>query len=75
MAIRVVEITESLSRKVNLGNYQSMDVFVAAKAELTDGTSTELRAAHVKLKDDLEHCLREQLALVEKMRQEEMKGQ
>jgi hypothetical protein len=35
--LKVVEITRSYSRKVNLGNYQSEDYFCSQKAEVVEG--------------------------------------
>jgi hypothetical protein len=52
--IRITEVVLSAARKVNLGNYESKDVFCSVKAELTNGTPSELRDAHAQLTKELE---------------------
>lgn len=39
--LKVVEVTRSYSKKVNLGNYQSEDYFCSRKAEVAEGDDVE----------------------------------
>ena len=57
--IRIIEITVTQTRKINLGRldrdlqYENIDLFLSAKAELTDGTLTEYFEARKQLSDAL----------------------
>lgn len=57
--MRIVEVTVTLSRKINLGNYESTDHFISAKAELVDGTLTEFADTYTKLASALERKMDE----------------
>jgi len=45
MASRIVEVVASHSVRVNLGNYEGTEVFVSMKAEVSEGTDSQLVAA------------------------------
>ena len=49
--IRIIEMTCTKSRKINLGNYESTDIFTAVKAELTEGSVKEFEDGRRILSD------------------------
>ena len=58
--IRIIEVTASRQQKVNLGNYESADVGVFVKAELTTGDMKEFSTAAKLLADECDaHIYRE----------------
>ena len=64
--MRRMELTISMSRKVNLGNYESMDVFAAEKVELESTDAPE--AVAPTMLAELREVLRKGLERVEEGR-------
>lgn len=56
--MKIIDVTYSFSAKINLGNYQSADVFLAAKAQVDDGEDPA--AVYGQLKDWVKEKVREE---------------
>jgi len=50
--MKIVELTVSISRKYNTGNYESKDYFLSLKAELDVNDQTRLGAISQELYDE-----------------------
>ena len=56
--LKIVELSVSLNKKVNLGNYQTKDIFCSIKAELEINEDVQERARF--LYEECQHQLNEQ---------------
>ena len=52
--MRIVKRTITQKRKINIGNYENIDFFIAAEIELHDGTLQEFSEAFVKMSEDID---------------------
>jgi len=59
MSVRPIEITMTQTRKINLGNYENIDLFCAVKMELTEGSMAELKEAYGSMKRNLDRYMNE----------------
>lgn len=55
--IRINEITITSARKVNLGDFENKDHFIAVKAELTEGSLKELSVAYAMLQAEVDEMI------------------
>ncbi len=67
------EITVSMRRKINMGNYESQDIMISLKKQILDTGETDLNPEINKLFQDIEFTLNQKEKEIRKKIPEEVK--